>query len=105
MPVKLPDAVTRRVAVILGTSGSGQQLLNFLQPLLGKDTEIDLQGVFIEDDALQRAAALPFKELCRLTLSVREIHSDQPAGRLPALLNAWVYPIRFVKYGALPSAY
>jgi len=63
--------------VILGTSGSGQQLLDFLQPLLGKDTEINLQGVFIEDDALQRTAALPFKELCRLTLSVREIHSDQ----------------------------
>jgi len=77
MPVKLPDTVTRRVAVILGTSGSGQQLLDFLQPLLGKDTEINLQGVFIEDDALQRTAALPFKELCRLTLSVREIHSDQ----------------------------
>ena len=76
MPVKLPDTVTRRVAVILGTGGSGQQLLNFLQPLLGKDTEINLQGVFIEDDELQRAVALPFsKELCRLTLSVREIQS------------------------------
>ena len=76
MPVKLPDTVTRRVAVVLGTSGSGQQLLNVLQPLLGKDTEIDLQGVFIEDDELQRAVALPFsKELCRLTLSVREIQS------------------------------
>ena len=78
MPVKLPDTVTRRVAVVLGTSGSGQQLLNTIQPLLGKNTEIDLQGVFIEDDELQRVAALPFtKELCRLTLSVREIQSDQ----------------------------
>jgi hypothetical protein len=77
MPVKLPDTVTQRVAVVLGTGSSSQQLLNVLQPLLGKDTDIDLQGVFIEDDALQRAAALPFKELCRLTLSVREIHSDQ----------------------------
>jgi nucleotide-binding universal stress UspA family protein len=76
MPVKLPDTVVRRVAVVLGTSGSGQQLLNFLQPLLGINTEINLQGVFIEDDELQRAAALPFsKELCRLTLSVREIQS------------------------------
>jgi len=76
MPARLPDTVTRRVAVVLGTSGSGQQLLNVLQPLLGKDTEIDLQGVFIEDDELQRAVALPFsKELCRLTLSVREIQS------------------------------
>ncbi len=77
MPARLPDTVTQRVAVVLGTGSSSQQLLNVLQPLLGKDTEIDLQGVFIEDDALQRAAALPFKELCRLTLSVREIHSDQ----------------------------
>ena len=76
MPVKLPDTVTRRVAVVLGTGGSGQQLLNVLQPLLGKDTEINLQGVFIEDNELQRAVALPFsKELCRLTLSVRDIQS------------------------------
>ena len=76
MPARLPDTVTRRVAVVLGASGSGQQLLNILQPLLGKDTEIDLQGVFIEDDELQRAVALPFsKELCRLTLSVRKIQS------------------------------
>jgi len=76
MPVKLPDTVTRRVAVILGTGGSGQQLLNVLQPLLGKDTEINLQGLFIEDNELQRAVALPFsKELCRLTLSVRDIQS------------------------------
>ena len=76
MPAKLPDAVTRRVAVVLGSSGSGQQMLNFLQPLLGINTEIDLQGVFIEDKELQRAVALPFsKELCRLTLSVREIQS------------------------------
>ena len=76
MPVRLPDTVTRQVAVVLGTSGSGQQLLNVLQPLLGKDTEINLQGVFIEDNELQRAVALPFsKELCRLTLSVRDIQS------------------------------
>ena len=76
IPVLLPDTATRRVAVVLGTRGSGQHLLNVLQPLLGKDTEIDLQGVFIEDDELQRAVALPFsKELCRLTLSVREIQS------------------------------
>jgi hypothetical protein len=48
------DTVTRRIAVVLGTSGA------------------------IEDDELQRVAALPFvKELCRLTLSVREIHSAQ----------------------------
>ena len=78
MPAKLPETITRRVAVVLGTSGSGQQLLNFLQPLLGKNTEISLQGVFIEDEEMQRAVALPFsKELCRLTLSVREIHSDR----------------------------
>jgi nucleotide-binding universal stress UspA family protein len=58
--------------------GSGQPLLDVLRLLLGKETEIDLQGVFIEDDELQTAAALPFvKELCRLTLGVREFHSAQ----------------------------
>jgi hypothetical protein len=58
--------------------GSGQPLLDVLRLLLGKNTEIDLQSVFIEDDEMQRAAALPFvKELCRLTLSVREFHSAQ----------------------------
>jgi hypothetical protein len=78
MLAKLPDTVPRRIAVILGMGGSGQPLLDVLRLLLGKDTENDLQGVFIEDDELQRAAALPFvKELCRLTLSVREFHSVQ----------------------------
>jgi len=39
---------------------------------------IELHGLFIEDDELQRAAALPFaKELCRLTLSVREIQNTR----------------------------
>jgi hypothetical protein len=78
MLAKLPDKAKRQVAVVLGISRSGQPLLKVLQPLLGKDTGINLQGVFIEDDELQHAAALPFvKELCRLTLSVREIHSAQ----------------------------
>ena len=76
MLARNPDAVTRRIAVVLGTRGSGQQLLHVLQPLLGEETETDLRGVFIEDDELQQAAALPFvKEVCRLTLGVREIHS------------------------------
>jgi nucleotide-binding universal stress UspA family protein len=78
MPAKLPDTDPRRIAVILGMGGLGQPLLEVLRLLLGNDTEIDLQGVFIEDHELQRAAALPFvKELCRLTLSVREFHSVQ----------------------------
>jgi hypothetical protein len=78
MPAKLPDTAPRRIAVILGLGGTGRPLLDVLRLLLGKDTEIGLQGVFIEDDELHRAAALPFvKELCRLTLSVREFHSDQ----------------------------
>ena len=76
MRAKPPDIVRRQVAVVLGVSGANQPLLDCLQPLLGKDTEINLQGVFIEDDELQRAIDLPFvKELCRLTSSVREIHS------------------------------
>ena len=76
MVANTPETVTQQVAVILGTSGSGQPLLSILRRLLGKDAVTVLHGVFIEDDELQRAAALPFvKELCRLTLSVREIHS------------------------------
>ena len=59
-----PDTTTQQVAVILNTSGSGRPLLNILQQLLGEDTETQLHGVFIEDDELQRVAALPFvKEL------------------------------------------
>lgn len=73
MQAKLPDTVARRVAVILGMGRSGHVLLDVLRPLLGEDSEIDLQGVFIVDDELQSAASLPFvKELCRLTLSVQE---------------------------------
>ena len=78
MLAKLPETVPHRVAVILGTSGSGQLLLEGLRPLLGEDTQIDLQGVFVVDDELQHAAALQFvQELYLLTLSVREFHSTQ----------------------------
>jgi len=72
------NRVLRRVAVVLGISRADRALLNILQPLLDKETETNLQGVFIEDNELQQVANLPFvKELCRLTLSVREIHSTQ----------------------------
>lgn len=85
MLAKQTDTVIERIAVILGTSGSGQPLLNILQQLLGGDTGTQLYGVFIEDDELQRVAALPFvKELSRLTLSVRDIGS-KPFERTIAL--------------------
>jgi len=78
MQAGLPETVTRRIAVVLGGRGSGQPLLDVLQPLLGEEAEFDLQGVFVEDAELQQAAALPFvKEICRLTLSVREFQSAQ----------------------------
>lgn len=78
MPAKRPDTVIRRVAVVLGASGSGEQLLDTLRPLLGKDKETDLLGVFVEDEKLQNAVALPcVKEVCRLTLSIREVHGSQ----------------------------
>lgn len=78
MVAKPPETVTQQIAVILGVSGSGQPLLNILRPLLGRDAGIELHGVFIKDDELQQAAALPFvKELCRLTLSVRDIHDTR----------------------------
>lgn len=78
MSTTMPDKATRKVAVILGASGSGQPLLNILQQLLGKAAEADLHGVFIEDDELQHVASFPFaKELCRLTLSIREIQDSR----------------------------
>lgn len=72
---KPPETGARRVAVVLGTSRSGRALLEALRPLLGQNTGVNLQGVFIVDEALQRAAALPFaKELCQLTLNVKDLH-------------------------------
>ena len=62
MLAKLPETVPQRVAVILETSGSGQILLEGLRPLLGKDTQIDLQGVLVVDDELQHAAAMLLAE-------------------------------------------
>jgi hypothetical protein len=68
----------RRIAVILGTGGSGRNLLNLVMPLLARDREIEMQGVFLEEAEVQHAAELPFvKELCRVTFSVREFTSDQ----------------------------
>lgn len=67
-----------RIAVILGTGGSSQRLLNQLLPLLGQDRDIEMQGVFLEEADVQFAAELPFvQELCRVTFSVREFTSDQ----------------------------
>lgn len=76
MTRQLPEPVTRRVAIILGAGKSDLALLEVLRPLLGKDRQVDLRGVFVVDEELQHAAALPFaKELCQLTLNVQEFHS------------------------------
>jgi hypothetical protein len=65
----------RRIAVILGTSGSGRLLLDNLWPLLVTKIAKELNAIFVEEDELQRAADLPFvKELCRLTSSLRDFH-------------------------------
>ena len=76
--MKKPQSETspRRIAVILGTGGSGRSLLEHLWPLLGRKLSIEVIGIFVEDDELQRAANLPFvKELCRLTFSLREFQN------------------------------
>lgn len=68
----------RRIAVILGASGSSQLLLDRLLPLLGNGRNIEMQAVFLEEAAVQHAAELPFvQELCRVTFSVREFNSDR----------------------------
>jgi hypothetical protein len=78
MAAKPPEKLPRRVAVILGTGGSGRKLLELVLPLLTRDREIEMQGVFLEEAEVQHAAELPFvKELCRVTFSVREFTSDQ----------------------------
>ena len=67
-----------RIAVILGTSGSGRDLLDKVQPLLGKERDVEMQGVFIEEAEVRYAAELPFvQELCRVTFNVREFTNDQ----------------------------
>ncbi len=78
MAASRPERPSRRVAVILGTGGSGRTLLDLLLPLLASDRGIEMQGVFLEEAEVQHAAELPFvKELCRVTFSVREFTSDQ----------------------------
>lgn len=72
------DNAPRRIAVILGSGGSGRSLLDLVPLLLAHDRQVEMQGVFIEEAEVQHAAELPFvKELCRVTFSVREFNSDQ----------------------------
>ena len=78
MAANPPERAPRRVAVILGTGSSGRRLLELVLPLLTRDREIEMHGVFLEEAEVQHAAELPFvKELCRVTFSVREFTSDQ----------------------------
>lgn len=73
-----PDRAPRRIAVILGAGRSGRDLLDLVLPLLVRDSDVEMQGVFLEEAEVQHAAELPFvKELCRVTFSVREFNSDQ----------------------------
>jgi hypothetical protein len=53
-------------------------MLEQLLPLLSRDREIEMQGVFLEEAGVRHAAELPFvQELCRVTFSVREFTTDQ----------------------------
>lgn len=76
--VKRPESLPCRIAVILGPGGASRELMGQLQPLLATDRDIEIQGVFVEEAAVQRAAGLPFvKELCRVTFAVREFDNDR----------------------------
>jgi hypothetical protein len=78
MAAKPTEKTTRRIAVILGSGGSGRNLMDLVLPLLVRDREVEMQGVFVEEAEVQHAAELPFvQELCRVTFSVREFNSDQ----------------------------
>jgi len=74
---KLADDTPRKIAILLGSCTSGRQALDVVLPLLEYEAVVDLQGVFVEDTELQKAAALPFvKELSRLTSSLSEFHTS-----------------------------
>ena len=78
MAVGQPEKTPRRIAVILGPGGSGRRLLELVLPLLTRDREVEMHGVFLEEAEVRHAAELPFvQELCRVTFSVREFTSDQ----------------------------
>lgn len=78
MAAKPPERSTRRIAVILGTGGTGRNLMDLVLPLLVRDRQVEMQGVFLEEAEVQHAAELPFvQELCRVTFSVREFNSAQ----------------------------
>lgn len=78
MAVDRPEKTPRRIAVILGPGGSGRNLLDLVLPLLTRDREVEMHGVFLEEAEVRHAAELPFvQELCRVTFSVREFTSDQ----------------------------
>lgn len=78
MAAKPTEKSTRRIAVILGSGGSGRNLMDLVLPLLVRDREVEMQGVFVEEAEVQHAAELPFvQELCRVTFSVREFTSAQ----------------------------
>lgn len=73
-----PEHPTRRVALVLGPGGASRYLLDCLQPLLGSDRGVELQGIYVEERAVRHAAAMPFvKELCRVTMVVREFDNEQ----------------------------
>jgi len=78
MAAKPTEKSIRRIAVILGTGGSARNLMNLVLPLLIRDRDVEMQGVFLEEAEVQHAAELPFvQELCRVTFSVREFNSAQ----------------------------
>lgn len=78
MQANAPEKVAHRVAVILGPGGSSRSLLDVVLPLLGRESAIEMQGVFLEEAELKHAADLPFvKELCRVTFSVREFNRSE----------------------------
>ncbi|MGK2926830.1 MAG: hypothetical protein ACSLE2_14535 [Lysobacterales bacterium] len=77
MVIHQPEKTSRRIAVILGPGGSGRKLLDLVLPLLTRDREVEMHGVFLEEAEVRHAAELPFvQELCRVTFSVREFTSD-----------------------------
>jgi hypothetical protein len=77
MKDKLPEDAPRKISIFLGTGTSSRQALDVVLPLLEYEAVVDLQGVFVEEVELQKAAKLPFvKELSRLTSSLREFHTS-----------------------------
>jgi nucleotide-binding universal stress UspA family protein len=70
---KMTDEMTRRISVVLHSTGSDRQLLELLSTLAAQPRS-SILGLFLEDVNLLRLGEMPSaRELCRVTYSERRL--------------------------------